>query len=370
MPCLWNNLHAGMELGIEHDLHELLYGHELVIVPQWGGFLTHYRPARLDEARKLVHPPGKDVSFNRHLTRTDGLLADHLARRTGTAFDAASARIEAEVAAWNSALERHGRVELPHIGIFYRDAEQNLQFDPDKRSNFLKEALGLRPVAAVPVQRIRMAAPVPSGPAVRTIAPKSAEPSKRTIIWAAAATVAVLFGAAAIWSYQLGQDKGMQWSALEMPWTKPERLYVPPSVAIMPPVATAGLLELPAEALGVKTLPLTPGDSMHITVDLGTPPMSETEVDSTHVAMDIPAVPRPSKKQARFHVVGGCFADPANAERFHGELLARGYDAQRLPLHGQLHPVAYGSYRTRAEALDALATVRGSGSGGAWLLVR
>ncbi|MFN9325053.1 MAG: hypothetical protein ACK6A5_06675, partial [Flavobacteriales bacterium] len=59
-------------MAIEKDIRELLYDHDLVIVPEWGGLLTHYLPARLDEARNVVHPPGKDLSFNRNLLRNDG----------------------------------------------------------------------------------------------------------------------------------------------------------------------------------------------------------------------------------------------------------------------------------------------------------
>ncbi|MBK9417352.1 MAG: hypothetical protein IPN62_08680 [Flavobacteriales bacterium] len=49
-------------MGIERDLAELLHDHDCVIVPQWGGFLTHYRPARLDGARHLIHPPAKGLA--------------------------------------------------------------------------------------------------------------------------------------------------------------------------------------------------------------------------------------------------------------------------------------------------------------------
>ena len=40
---------------IERDLHDLLRDHDCVIVPRFGGFLTHYRPARIDVARALLH---------------------------------------------------------------------------------------------------------------------------------------------------------------------------------------------------------------------------------------------------------------------------------------------------------------------------
>ena len=73
---------------------------------------------------------------------------------------------------------------------------------------------------------------------------------------------------------------------------------------------------------------------------------------------------------ARFHVVGGCFAKPTNAERFLGELVGKGHPAVQLEMHKGLHPVAFGSYATRREALDALESIRTQGAGSAWLLVR
>lgn len=362
-------------MGLDRDLHDLLYCHDCVIVPQWGGFLTHYRSARLDEARKLVHPPGKDVSFNRHLTRNDGLLVDQLAKREGLNFDEANARIGNEVASWRASLEENGRLELPHIGIFYHDADRNLQFDPDKRSNFLKDAYGLRPVPAVPVVRIRKAPPVPVVPQGPTkeekptpvVVPITGRRSK--VVWAAAASVAVLFVLATLWAYQFSGRDGAQWSGFEFPWSVPDPTYHSTGLQPLPPIATAQVFTLPEEALGVRKLPLTPNDSVHITVDLGAPLPEESSPDKTAVAVPKKEVATPSKR-ARFHVVGGCFADPSNAERFHAELVAKGYPAVRLPRYGELDPVAYGSYATRSEALEALADVRTATAASAWLLVR
>jgi hypothetical protein len=365
-------------MAIERDLHDLLHCHDCVIVPQWGGFLTHYRSARLDQARSVVHPPGKDLSFNRQLSRNDGLLADHLAKRTGMAFDAATTRINEEVAGWRSALERHGRLELPHIGIFYRDADHNLQFDPDRRTNYLKDAYGLRPVAAVAVQRAMPKREVIALPAP-TKAAKEKPPvmedeaavdiGRRTpVLWAAAIVTAVLFSAAAFWLVQQDAMENLQWSSLD-PFSKPpQRTYVPSLPQQEPRVSTAGMFSLPDELLGVRELPLTTNDSVTLIVDLETPATPVLVPDSVAV--------RPSPKaetavvRARFHVVGGCFAEPTNAERFLEELLGKGHPAVQLDLHKGLHPVAFGSYATRREALDALESIRSQGAGSAWLLVR
>lgn len=352
---------------IERDIHELLYCHDCVIVPLWGGFLTHYRPARLDEARGLVHPPGKDTSFNRNLTRNDGLLADHIAKRHGIAFDKAAERIAAEVDQWRLTLQRSGRLELPHVGIFYHDPEQLLQFDPDKRTDHLKDAYGLRPVAAVPVE-IPREVPVIPMPKVLSEIPVAAADKRIPLAWAAAAVAALLFGAGSFWLGTNGPS--VQWSTLS-PFSLAERTYVPAPPIPERSVSSAGVFTLPDEALGVRSLPLGEGDSVSITVDLGAPLTMEAAVDTTRVALPevVKAVATPTKR-LRFHVIGGCFAQPENADRFLNELQGKGYPAQRLAQSGDLHPVAFGSYAERGEALEALGQVRASGSAQAWLMVR
>lgn len=339
-------------MGLERELHDLLFEHDCVIVPGWGGFLAQYRPARLDEARQLIHPPSKEVGFNRHLLRNDGLLTDHLAQRNGLGFAAANALVDGEVAEWRAQLDTKGRVEIPRIGIFYRDAQHNLQFDPDDRANFLKEAFGLRPVAAVPVARAVKETPVVDLPQVRSIQEKPV----RSWNWAAAAGVALLLTAGALAAY-VAWKGGSNTFAFG---PRPRPTYEPSARPVGELEARSAAFALPEGTFGVQTLPLTDNDSVSLTVDLGAAP-----ADTTAVAM-----PAKSTLRMRFHVVGGCFAQPENAERLFKELQDKGYPAQRLALYGELHPVAFGSYADRQEALDALATIRKEGAAQAWLLVR
>lgn len=346
-------------MGIERDLFDLLHEHDCVIVPQWGGFLAQYRPARLDQGRKLIHPPSKEVGFNRHLLRNDGLLADLIAKRDGLSFADANALIEREVELWRSGLDGFGRLELPRIGIFYRDAERNLQFDPDDRANFLKEAFGLRVVAAIPIQ----VKEVERDTRIISLPQKDNGPvERRPWMWAAAASTALLLGAATFWVYT-SVDAGIaQWSGLGKP--SPTPTYAPATDPLPTMTASASVFTLPEESLGVRTLPLTPADSVTVTVDLGTP-AAFAPADTTIVATPVKTMLR-----ARFHIIGGCFAQPENADRLLADLHGKGYPAARLAQYGALHPVAFGSYGDRGAALDALALIRANGSEQAWLLVR
>ena len=68
-------------------------------------------------------------------------------------------------------------------------------------------------------------------------------------------------------------------------------------------------------------------------------------------------------------MIGGCFSHPENADRFFSELAGKGFEPVRLSEHKGLHPVAFGSYADRKDALEALNAVKSS-QYSAWLLVR
>ncbi len=345
-------------MALERDIHDLLHHHDCVIVPRFGGFLAHYRPARLDETHRLLHPPARELSFNRHLVRNDGLLADHRARRTGEGFDEASGLIAREVEDWQARIARDRRLELPRIGTFHTDAEGNLQFDPDRRVNFLRDAYGLRPVAAVPVARREAAAPVP---VVRTLPPEEpAGERHRPLLWAAAATTGLLFLVGA--GYLLRNTwSGAQRSAL-LSWSEEPGHYVPRIDGDLPVplVDTAFHVPLP-EGHGVVQVPLLGEGHPSIPVDLGDAPAAP--IDSTHVA--VPVLP-----EARYHIIGGCFSVEDNARNYVADMTGRGFQARVLDHHRGLHRVAVASYSSRAEALAALAELQQGTVEGAWLLVR
>ncbi len=367
-------------MALERDLHQLLYAHDCVIVPRFGGFLTHYRPARLDEQRQSILPPSKDLSFNRHLVRSDGLLADHIAREEGLSFSQANAVIDGEVDAWRSKLDRDGRLELPRIGTFYRDAEKNLQFDPDRHVNFLKDAFGLRPVAAVPVQVV---APKPAPkvipmPAATPVKTATEEERARSFPWTwAAATVATALVTAATWYAVANNDNGAaQWSGFDLFASREPAVFVPRQNGV-PAAPTLDTVEwtIDPSLSGVNELTV-PGLDERIIVDLGPAPAPKDTVPPTAIAAQ-PAAPdstrvavRSVNASSRFHVIGGCFLMKENAEAFVSNLQARGFAASIIDQKGGLYRVAYGSYPDRELALDALSAVRKEEAPEAWLLVR
>lgn len=352
-------------MGIERDIHHLLYTHDCVVVPGFGGFLTHYRPARLDDQRKLVHPPAKDLSFNRHLVRQDGLLCDQFAKREGLDYRAAISAVDEEVGAWRKALDVKGRLEVGRIGTFFRDAESNLQFEPDKRVNFLKDAFGLRPVAANPVlpampTPVKHMAPRPVKP---VHVPVDDAPRRSRSFLLAAAVVAILLTGATWITVTTGGPKGAIWSGFDLFRTSGSSRYVlpgPPSAILKGPAQEA-VWTTPKDRSGIQPLPIAGPNGPLVAVNLGQAP-EKAEPESTSVAM--PAV------HARYHIIGGCFQEKENADRFIAVLQAKGFAASLIDVKGGLYRVAYGSYPLRSTALEALNAVRKEEAPDAWMLVK
>ena len=69
-----------MKNQIEFYLSELLYLHDCVIIPGFGGFVGNKKSAYIHPVSGIIYPPSKTLLFNKNLTQNDGLLATHIAK--------------------------------------------------------------------------------------------------------------------------------------------------------------------------------------------------------------------------------------------------------------------------------------------------
>ena len=65
-------------MDITDFIRELLFDHDCVIIPDFGGFIGNYTPARIDKSNNTFFPPVKQISFNRNLNHNDGLLVGRI----------------------------------------------------------------------------------------------------------------------------------------------------------------------------------------------------------------------------------------------------------------------------------------------------
>lgn len=128
-------------------IEELLWEHDCVVVPGWGGFITNYQSAKINPISHEIKPPSRQLSFNKHLQQQDGLLQSHIAQIAGVSMQNANEMIQNWVLQKLSSLHNGERILMPNLGLFSLDGNGQIQFIPNDQASFLKSSFGLTPVS-------------------------------------------------------------------------------------------------------------------------------------------------------------------------------------------------------------------------------
>lgn len=117
-------------MSIINHIEYLLQSHDCVIVPDLGALLAHNVPAYFDEREQCWFPPARVISFNPELRRTDGLLAQSIARRDNTSMNVAAAIVRQECEKLHSELESNHFLSLGDAGSLSKKADGQMIFTP------------------------------------------------------------------------------------------------------------------------------------------------------------------------------------------------------------------------------------------------
>ncbi|GAA4386424.1 SPOR domain-containing protein [Hymenobacter koreensis] len=139
-------------LQLSDHIQRLLRDHDCVIIPDFGGLIADYEPARLHPVRHTLAPPAKRVAFNQALTRNDGLLVDALSRSLAISAAQARQQVRQAVATMQRELEAQQRTELPGIGVFRGAPDRGLDFEYTGSANLLTSSFGLPELTSRPVR--------------------------------------------------------------------------------------------------------------------------------------------------------------------------------------------------------------------------
>lgn len=169
-------------------IRELLFSHDCVIMPGFGGFIGNYTPARIDKSTSTFYPPVKQISFNRNLNHNDGLLVGRISDHAKLNYGDARNIVEEFVAGIRRKLEKGEKVTFDNIGSFINNREGNVQFEPDRNVNYHLDSYGLESFQFSPLEsydvRKRITKHIDKDPAKRT--------SNRKTAWRAAAVIVPL----------------------------------------------------------------------------------------------------------------------------------------------------------------------------------
>ena len=130
-------------------IKELLFSNDCVILPDFGGFIGNYTPARIDRESHTFYPPVKSISFNSKLSHNDGLLIGKISQKKDIGYPDARRLVEDYIIGLRSRLEKGERVHLDDIGHFHLNGEGGIQFEPENNVNFFLVLIKYTPVKSI-----------------------------------------------------------------------------------------------------------------------------------------------------------------------------------------------------------------------------
>jgi len=323
---------------VDKYIGELLYEHDCVIVPSFGGFVANYASAKINAAKHSFSPPSKNLVFNKNLKTNDGLLANHIAVAGKSNYPQALKYIHEFVDVTQAELKKGKKVTFENIGVFSLDIERNIQFEPSTH-NFLQEAFGLPAFQAKAIQRDTVAKQLKKEFKDRSAIPQ--EKRKINVKRVVALTIAVPLIAALFW-IPLKTDllKNIDYSSLNPFAHKTEK-----------PIAEN---KNNSEEKGVAATTkenATKENTLTTTVENVVKPVV---ADSTSVSL---ATVTPN--DLKFHLVAGCFQIETNAINFVNSLREKNIDASIIGKNDKgLFVVSCGNFATRNEAVNNLKILR------------
>lgn len=344
---------------IARHIADLLYDHECVVVPGFGGFIKSISPSIILKETNEIYPPFGKIAFNADLSANDGLLANHIAKTDNSTYREALYEIGSSVELWHRQLRSGDSLKLPKIGDLFLNASGQIEFKPDLASNFNAASYGL------PVMHIKTVQVFTPDFNELQERPSTGKHSKivqlipSTLKWAA---VLAPFIAFALWG-SLNQDTVgnyvQNYSGL-FSWVK-----------VTPGKTAPSNLSKSTSVVAVKNQFESPAGFIYETGNVQTPSISlikpSQETDNTVAAFDEKLLTS-SKLNANYHIIGGAFRDFNNAMSLISHLKSQGYNASIIDTTAKgLFMVSIQGVADYFDAQKQLKEIKAAGYSSAWV---
>lgn len=372
-------------------ISELLFDHEHVILPGFGEFSTKYIPARFIPEEKKIESPSKLISFDAEKKEGETPLLGYMAAKEFKDPEQIKKFIGDFVSEINETLTSGQKVQLERVGVFSKDADGRISFDPDRSINYLADSAGMGAISEpAKITTPPFVAPAPvyeAPPLVETPEPESepvtevsqpekteepAEPAPEPVFmqeeepvipnepvsevkeparqdlpavikwlaWVIIPLLVIIIILAFNWSFIFGKR-----SKAPAPRPQTETIAPPPAVS------------QPAEAPAAET---------------ERPAATEATSATTAAPAAATAAAKPEAGRKVYYIVVGAFQDEAQANRYVEELKGKGANQASVFMKTGtgFHRVAYAFYYDLTEAEAQLPRVQQNVNSSAWILQR
>ena len=347
---------------VAQHISTLLYCHDCVILPDFGGFVTNYKQAKLDTTTKTAHPPSKSLSFNKFLTHNDGLLINEISQKEGLSYKSAEEVVSKYATFCKTTLKSEGRLELDKLGVFYL-TENRIQFKASN-INYLTSAFGftslvfnkLEEKKAEPKPIERKEESAKENRQERPVLVQKEKAGKNVFPKYVLTALSILFLFYSAW-IPLKTDV-LKTGNIEISELNPFAFDKCPPVYEPTASFSSTKVSVLAEENEAKT-ELEIDGKLFTVVD-----------DSANIAESTYVEPKVEKTtwNRTYYVVAGCFQYEENATGLLEELKAAGFEyAEIIDKHKGLYRVSFGKFPSRKKAKTLYDSIRKEGKS-TWIL--
>lgn len=370
-------------MDISRHISDLLFEHECVIIPGFGGFVCSYSPANIHPVQHLFNPPSKALLFNPELKTNDGLLANQISVSLKITYNRAIEIIGEFVNETLETINSGSQITLETIGVIYADQEGNLQFKQDQKSNFLKESYGLTSFISPKINR--NSHKITHKPETQFADRKAKTNSKKQRILANVAfiIVPVLLTFGYFYFNTEVFDSRFQNKTSLVPDLTNE---ITSEKMALPSFSNAGadektdVLKDDQKVINEKLLALENTPSQNLVAE---PVIIEKKAGKTEIVpenknsavADKSVVPTQKLEQSttstgkKYYLIGGSFENVENADKLISRYSGKGYNPQIIgQASNGYYRVSINDYLYKEEAMTELRRIRVSEIPGAWVL--
>ena len=137
---------------ISYHIFSLLQEHDCVIVPNFGAFVARNISAKISHDGTKIYPPNKEITFNKSLIKSDGLLINRISSNENISYDMANDKLSNWVVKSHKKISKQGYIEIKNIGSISLENEKYI-FTPSQNSIFLKSSYGLNSIDSNEIKR-------------------------------------------------------------------------------------------------------------------------------------------------------------------------------------------------------------------------
>ena len=307
-------------------IEELLYRYNCVVIPEFGAFLTQNKSAQIHRSTNTIYPPTKLISFNEQLSSNDGLLISYMANAEKSSYEDMLTKTLEEAKDWKEQLRNGERLTFSNIGELWLNREGKIQFQPNKKVNYLTTSFGMTSIVSPAVTREVLKEEVveleEKIPFIITPEERKRGPIREYLKYAAVFLLALSTGLTGFKFYN-------------------------------ETVSNQQIVNQKAQEIVTKNI------------------QEATFFNSKPFELPVLSIDVSKKQSGKHHIIAGAFRIKENADKKIRQLIDKGYQAEYLGLNQYgLHQVSFGSYDDPKEALANLKEIRQTESADAWLLSR